>query len=124
MAWEKSAGDSDKVVSLTGDKWLVSSLTGEKGDSTFPLYGSVDKSNVLLGDKIVTLTVDSDKIISILGSVGVSLEGAKHIAILLGELATTIQLLGEYPYSYFNITIDTTYITIDYIDITIDREIT
>lgn len=120
MAWYKNDANSDKVVLITGDKYLISSLSGSK--DVININATADKSEVLLGDKNLTLTVDADKIISLLGSVGVSLEGAKRIATILGELSTTINLLGEAPYSYFKIRIDTTYITVDYTDVKVDRD--
>jgi len=122
MAWAKSTVDADKIVSLDGQKYLITSLTGRKGGEE-NLTGSADKSKTLLGDTLINFTVDADKLISLLGGVGVSLEGAKYIATLLGELATTVQLLGEFPYSYYQVTVDTTYITVDYTDITVDRNL-
>lgn len=118
--WYKDNGKSDKIIPLIGDKYLTTSLQGSKGDIS--ISGLVDKRKVLLGEKNTLLVGNANKNITLLGSVGVSLQGSKKISTLLGESATKINLIGVFPYSYFKIRIDTTYITIDFTDTRIDRD--
>jgi len=119
MSWNINV-TADKTLLVTGE-YPSESLLGEK--DIFPLSGSADKQKGLFGDTIVSFTSDSDKIVSLLGSVGVSLTGQKLLpTYLLGKKDTTVALLGEAPRSFFRIHVDTTYITCDDVSVTCDRD--
>jgi hypothetical protein len=118
-SWFKYDPLSDKVVIATGAKFLVSSLTGEKG--VVSLLGSADKNIIVLGDIIDDLNGITDKIIELEGEKNTSLDGTKITAPILGSIDKIIELVGVDLYSYLDIHMDTSYVTFDYMDITFDR---
>lgn len=112
---------ADKIFSAIGDKDIID-LTGEKYTSL--LNGSTDKQVSLLALKNITIIeTTTDKAINFIGDKYLDdLIGLKNIDSLIGDTDKAIDLIADADGDgWWYILIDTTYITIDDINIKIDR---